>query len=87
MRISIVTIYRTFFNVSYELTLRSKLNRLKLTKRIKSGMQGCDIEFGFKGKVMEFGGFTQPFKFDIGTKGCKQTVGLVSPKALIRYSL
>jgi hypothetical protein len=28
-------------------------------------MQSGNIQFGFQGKVIEFGGFTQPFELDV----------------------
>jgi hypothetical protein len=31
-------------------------------------MQGRDIQFGFERKVVEVGGFAQPFEFDLSTK-------------------
>ena len=42
-----------------------------MTKGSKSRMQRGDIEFGLEGKVIEMSSFTQPFKFDVGEKGCK----------------
>jgi hypothetical protein len=48
----------------YSLTLRSKLNRLELTQDSVGRMQSSNIEFGFERKVIEFGGFPQPFQLD-----------------------
>lgn len=37
-------------------------------------MQSCNLEFGFQGKMIELGGFVQPF--DLSTEDSNQTVGL-----------
>ena|SRR5260370_42216595 len=56
--------FPTSQSLYYQLTLRSKLNRLELTQDSVGRMQSSNIEFGFERKVIEFGGFPQPFQLD-----------------------
>src|SRR5258708_22055740 len=48
-------------------------------------MQSGNVQFGFQGKMIEFGRFTQPFELDVSTQSSKQMVGLSSHRLSRRF--